>query len=123
MRELEKRSTKLLHATDELRQLIFAGEDVGGTDYAYVSCSYCSAQKGEFLDCWQTVNDELCFIDRVEFQEEMAECLADDAEGLSDEEFDAKVDAEVAEYGPYWKPCISLYVKDWEGNLIESGSP
>ena len=122
MRELEKRSTKLLHATDELRQLIidnpelpllvFAGEDVGGTDYAYVSCSYCSAQKGEFLDCWQTVNDELCFIDRVEFQEEMAECLADDAEGLSDEEFDAKVDAEVAEYDPYWKPCIILYVND-----------
>lgn len=122
MRELEKRSTKLLHATDELRQLVidnpelpllvFSGEDVGGTDYSYTSCSYCSAQKGEFLDCWQTVDDECCFTSRDEFWEAMANRLEDDSEGLTDKEFDAKVDAEVAEYDPYWMPCIILYVNN-----------
>ena len=122
MRELEKRSTKLLHATDELRQLVldnpelpllvFAGEEANGFEYIYTSCSYCHACKGEFLDCYQTVDDECCFTSRDEFWEAMADSLADDADGLTDTEFDTKIDAEVAEYDPYWTPCIILYVNN-----------
>ena len=47
MNEYEKKSTGLLHATDELRQLIlenpelpllvFAGEDCNSGDYSYMS--------------------------------------------------------------------------------------
>lgn len=95
----ERRPTGLLHTADELRQLIrnnptlpllvFAGEEANSEDYSYMSCSYIKAYKGEFLDCTQTVNDCMCY---------------------TDEEFDALVKKTVAEYDPYWKPCIILNV-------------
>lgn len=100
----ERRPTGLLHTADELRQLIrnsptlpllvFAGEEANSGDYSYMSCSYIKAYKGEFLDCTQTVNDCMCYTDG----------------DYTDEEFDALVKKTVAEYDPYWKPCIILNV-------------
>ena len=58
------------------------------------------------------MDDECSFTSRDEFWEAMADSLADDAEGLTDKEFDTKIDAEVAEYDPYWTPCIILYVNN-----------
>lgn len=114
----ERRPTGLLHSADELRQLIrenptlplivFAGEDANSGDYSYMSCSYIKAYKGEYLDCSQTVNDYMCFTDRDEFEEAIADNLAD--RDCTDEEFDALVKKEMAEYAPYWKPCIILNV-------------
>ena len=89
-----------------------------------MSCSYVKAYKGEYLDCSQSVNDCMCFTDRDEFEEAVADSLADrnctDEEmGIeatfvdplcTDEEFDALVKKEMAEYDPYWKPCIILNV-------------
>ena len=110
MNEYEKKSTGLLHATDELRQLIlenpelpllvFAGEDCNSGDYSYMSCSSVTASIGEFLDFPQTVNDEICFTDRDELEEEI--------ENRSD--FTAYIKAEMELYAPYWKPCIIVYV-------------
>ena len=77
-------------------------------DYPYMSCSYIKAYKGEFLDCTQTVNDCMCYTDRDEFEEAVADSLADG--DYTDEEFDALVKKTVAEYDPYWKPCIILDV-------------
>lgn len=103
----ERRPTGLLHTADELRQLIrnnptlpllvFAGEEANSKVY-----------KGEFLDCAQTVNDCMCYTDRDEFEEAVADSLADG--DYTDEEFDALVKKTVAEYDPYWKPCIILNV-------------
>lgn len=100
----ERHPTGLLHSADELRQLIrenptlpllvFAGEEANSGDYSYMSCSYIKAYKGEFLDCAQTVNDCMCYTDRDEFEEAVADSLAD-------EEFDALVKKTVAEYDPY----------------------
>ncbi len=119
----ERRPTGLLHSADELRQLIrenptlpllvLAGEEANIGDYSYMCCSYIKAYKGEFLDCAQTVNDCMCYTDRDEFEEAVADSLADvdytDVD-YTDEEFDALVKKTVAEYDPYWKPCIILNV-------------
>lgn len=114
----ECKSSELLHSADELRQLIrenptlpllvSAGESANTGDYSYMSCSYIKAYKGEVLDCAQRVNDCMCYTDRDEFEEDLADALADG--DYTDEEFDALVKEKVAEYDPYWKPCIILNV-------------
>lgn len=111
----------LLHATDELRQLIvnnpglpllvFAGEDANaGGDFSYVSCSYVHAYVGEYLDCSQTVNDCRCYTDRDEFQEAL-ENKNSNFDG-SEQEFEQFIEDLVMEYEPFWKPCIILYVNN-----------
>ena len=124
MNDYEKRSTDLLIAGDTLRKvlleypdlpvLIFAGEDANIGDWSYMSCSYCSAEKGEYLDCQQTVNDEKCYIDRGEFEEDLADCYANDDElsNLSDEEYNQFIAEKLAKYEPYWKDCIIVYVNN-----------
>lgn len=119
MEKRESRPTDLLHATDELRQLIidnpglpllvFAGEDCNSGDYSYMSCSHVSASKGEYLDCMQEVNDERCYTDRDDFQEDLEYNWADNFDG-SDQEFEQFIEARLMEYEPYWKPCIIVYI-------------
>lgn len=114
----ESKPSGLLHSADELRQLIrenptlpllvFAGECANTGDYLYMSCSYIKAYKGEFLDCAQTLNDCMCYTDRYEFEEDLANTLTDG--DYTDEEFDTLMKEKVAEYDPYWKPCIILKV-------------
>jgi hypothetical protein len=118
MNDYEKKKTGLLHSTDELRQLlidhpdlpllVLAGEDCNSGDYSYMSCSRVSASIGEFLDCQQTVNDEMCYTDRDDFQEDM-EYNYSDFDG-SDQEFEIFIENELLKYDPYWKPCIIVYV-------------
>ena len=124
MEGYETKSTNLLHATDELREiilnnptlplLIFAGEDCACGDFNYTSCSRINATVGEFLDCLQRVNDDHCFTDRDDFQESLADMLASDPalEKLDDARFNDAVRAELARYEPYWKPCIIVYVNN-----------
>lgn len=119
MKEIEKQPTELLTPTDELRELIleypdapllvFAGEEsTSQCDYYYTSCSDCRASLGEFLDCMQEVNEERIFTDRDEFKEDM-ENEYGDFDG-SDAEFEQFIDDKMAEYEPYWKKVIILYV-------------
>lgn len=123
MLEREKRPTSLLTATDELRQLIidnpgvpllvFASEDCNSGDYSYMCCGGCHAALGEFLDCKQEVKDERVYEDRDEFGEDLADYLYDheyhDWDG-TDNEWDIHVERRIAEYDPYWRKCIILYV-------------
>ena len=122
MTEYEKMPTGLLKSGAGLRQmlldypdlplLVFAGEDANSGDYYYMSCCSVNANIGEFLDCEQTINDERIYEDRDDFRKDVADLLADMDENctLSDDEFDAKVDETVAQYDPYWKKCIIVYV-------------
>ena len=123
MMEQEKRPTSLLTATDELRQLIidnpdvpmlvFASEDCNSGDYSYMCCGGCHAALGEFLDCMQEVNDERVYTDRDEFGEVLADHLYYQEyrnwDG-TDDEWDSYVKRRIAEYDPYWRTCIILYV-------------
>lgn len=115
----ECKPTGLLHATDELRQLVidhpdlpllvFAGEDANdGGDFSYMSCSRVTAQVGEYLDCSQTVNDCRCYTDRDDFREDV-EYQHSDFDG-SEQEFEQFIENILMEYEPFWKPCIVLFV-------------
>lgn len=124
MKECEKRPTDLLHTGDELRKLllehpdlpllVFAGDECNSGDYSYMSCTSVVADVGEFLDCQQEVDSEWCYTDRENFEEALADILYynDEAEGKTDAEFDALVKKKMAEYDPYWKPCIILCVNN-----------
>lgn len=65
---------------------------------------------GEILDCEQDINDEITYVDRDEFEEDLQNRLADDEryENLPDAEFDNIVKAELAKYEPYWKKVIVI---------------
>lgn len=118
MTEQEKHSTGLFHTGDKLRQLllehpdlpllVFASDDANSGDYAYTSCGSVSVEVGEFLDCKQTLDDTYCFIDRDELEEKIADSMCDFSG--SEQEFDNEVKRIVAEYAPYWRPCIIVYV-------------
>lgn len=122
MTNKERKPSGLLHSADELKQLIvenpdlpivvFAGDDANIGDYSYTSCSYIKAYKGEFLDCAQTVNDCMCYTDRDEFEDDVADALAGEEQyrALPVDEFNFFVERTVNEYDDFWKPCILLHV-------------
>lgn len=119
MRESEKMSVHFLNSAVEFRKLlienhdlpllVFAGDNANNGDYGFMSCSSIRCEKGEFLDCMQEVNDELCYTDRDDFAEDLEDVLWDGKE-YTEEEWEAIMNAELAEYEPYWKKCIILYV-------------
>lgn len=65
---------------------------------------------GEILDCEQDINDEVTYVDRDKFEEDLQDRLADDEryENLPDAEFENIVKAELAKYEPYWKKVICI---------------
>ena len=122
MTSKERKPSGVLHSADELKQLIaenpdlpivvFAGDDANTGDYSYMSCSYIKAYKGEFLDCAQTVNNCMCYTDRDDFEEAVADSLAGEEQyrDLPYDEFNFLVERTVNEYDDFWKPCILLHV-------------
>lgn len=120
MLAFEKRPTEMLFATNELRKLIienpdvpllvFAGEDCNRGEWCYESCTNCSVKLGEFLDCMQEIDPEICFDDRDEFQEALEDHYSD-FDG-SDNEFEQFIENKMLEYDSYWKKCIILYVNN-----------
>ena len=107
--------------TDELKQLIsehpdypivviVANEVVADNYYGWWYAPDLRFSIGEILDCEQDVNDEKVYTDRDDFEEDLAEILADsgDYDETTDEEFDAIVKVELAKYEPYWKNVIQI---------------
>lgn len=124
MTNRERKPTGLLHSADELKQLIvenpdlpilvFAGDDSNNGDYPYMSCSHISAEKGEFLDFEQQIDECKCYTDRDDFEDDVYTVLEGEEQydNLSDEEFDSVVKQKIAEYDEFWKHCIILFVDD-----------
>lgn len=65
---------------------------------------------GEFLDCYQEVNEDRVYFDRDEFLEELSYKLEDlpEFEDLTQEEFDKAVEAEFDKYSSYWQKAIII---------------
>ncbi len=118
-----ERLEDLFHAADGLKELIrehpdlplmvMAGPDACN-DYGYVSCGYVYAELGECLDCYPGFDEERIYTDRNAFEEDLADNMAyDDESGkLPEAEFEANVKEKLAEYEPYWRPCIKVYVNN-----------
>lgn len=124
MTKKERKQTGLLHSADELKQLIaenpdlpilvLAGYIANNGDYHYMSYSHVSAEKGEFLDCEQQIDDCKCYTDRDDFADDVANILDGEEQylDLSEDEFDTLVEQTVNEYDEFWKPCIILQVDE-----------
>ena len=107
--------------TDELKQLISEHPDYpivvlcnyevcADASYNWWYAPEIRFRTGEILDCEQDVNEERVYIDRDDFEEDLAERLSDsgDYDEALDEEFDSIVKAELAKYEPYWKKVIQI---------------
>lgn len=107
--------------TDELKALIAKHPDYpiivlcnkevcadDGYRWWYAPCL--SFGIGEILDCEQDINNEMFYVDRDEFEEDIQNRLSNDEryEKLSDSEFDNIVKEELAKYEPYWKKVIAI---------------
>lgn len=118
-----KNNLEMVKATDELRKLILehpelplvvlAGENACTYDYSSMFCTDVRAYIGEFLDCEQPFDEERAYDDRVDFEDAVREYYED----YCDEHFDGNeaeyeeyIEKKIAEYDPYWKKCIILYV-------------
>lgn len=107
--------------TDELKELIakypnypivvIVDSEVVADDYGWWYAPEIRFDIGEILDCEQNINDEKTYIDRDEFEEDLADILVDsgDYDKFTDEEFNAVVRTELARYEPYWKKVIQIY--------------
>ena len=107
--------------TDELKKLIAEHPDlpivvivssdvVADDDYAWWYAPDIRFTMGEILDCEQDINDEKTYIDRDDFEEDLADILGDsgDYDETTDEEFDKIVQEELKKYEPYWKQVIQI---------------
>ena len=107
--------------TDELKELIakypnypivvLVGSEVVSDDYGWWYAPEIRFGIGEILDCEQDVNEEKVYVDRDEFEEDLADILSDneDYAEITDEEFDAIVKTELLKYEPYWRKVIQIY--------------
>lgn len=121
MKPSEKIETGYLHDADKFKQEILENADLPimvlvdanvDTDFGTVICQHVSFSRGEIFDCSQMINSEKVYSDRELFEDDLREYLANspDTFDMSDDEFDTLVKQELAEYEPYWKPCLLLYV-------------
>ena len=107
--------------TDELKKLIaehpnlpivviVSSDVVADDDYAWWYAPDIRFTMGEILDCEQDINDEKTYIDRDDFEEDLADILGDsgDYDETTDEEFDKIVQEELKKYEPYWKQVIQI---------------
>lgn len=119
MTESKKCATGLVNSTEKLRNLliehpdlplvVFANSDANAGDFSLMSCYFVNAEVGEFLDCWQAVNDERCYTEREDFEQDIYDSICFDFEG-SDQDLEQEVKRKMKEYDAYWKPCIILIV-------------
>jgi len=110
----------LTTSTDELKELIakhpdypivvMAGYDASCPDYTYTYCSSISFSVGMILDCETPYTNEEVMMDEDDFKENIAYCLGDEYEDLSDEEFDRLVEDTATKYQEYWKDVIIITV-------------
>lgn len=123
MTETEKKSSRCLNSTEELKQMILdnpelpllmlAGDCANSGDYPYMVCMSVTSYVGEVLDCCQTVNDTRIYTDRDDFKEDLANSLAAGcypAFDGTDDEWEKLVEKKLCEYDSFWKPCIIVRV-------------
>ena len=104
---------KLIAENPNLPIVVLAGEEANSGDYYWMYCSSVSCKICWILDAVTPYDDERIFCDKEEFENAVFDGLWDeDAIGLSDEEYEAMVKAEVAKYEPYWRKVIAVYANN-----------
>lgn len=110
----------LLTRTNELKELIakypdypiavLGGDCLNDGDYSWMYATSVRFGVGEILDYDQTVDEEIVFDDRGDFEERLENWLwCEVSSDISQEEFDELYKKELEKYEPYWKKCIFIY--------------
>ena len=101
---------KLIAENPDLPIVVLASDDCNSGDYAWMYCSSVTCAVDELLDVSTPYNDEVVFTDRDDFESCVSDCLwNDETMKLSDADYEAMVQAEVAKYDPYWRKVIAVY--------------
>ena len=102
---------KLIAEHPDYDIVVLAGEEANGGDYSWMFCSDIRFDVGELLTVETPYDDEIICCDRDDFEEGMQGWLCDQDEyaGLSDAEFDKRLQEEIAKYDPYWKKVITIW--------------
>ena len=101
---------RLLTENPKLPVIVYAGENANTGDYQYLCCSRVECSVGEVLDCELPFGGKEVFYDRDYFRERLADYLAEQLGGLTDDEFDKALKKELKKYEPYWKKVIEVWV-------------
>lgn len=101
---------RLIAENPDLPIMVLCDNDLYCDYYSSAIAPCISFYLGEFLDCYQEVNEERVYFDRDEFLEELSYKLEDlpEFEDLTQEEFDKAVEAEFDKYSSYWQKAIII---------------
>lgn len=112
---------ELIHDSTELRTLIaenpdlpiavLAGEESSSPEYCWTYCADVQCCIAEILDTKTPYDHEdgTLFTDEDDFWDCIANNFCDVYYDLPDVAFDAKVEAEIEKYKPYWRKVIAIY--------------
>lgn len=112
-------SSGILANTAELRKIILENPNLPiavlcDADLFIDECTSMFAARvtfsiGEILDYPQEIRPNRIYYDRIAFEEDLADMLADRYEGISQKAFEHRVKTEMKCYEMFWKPCILIY--------------
>lgn len=105
---------KLIEQHPELPLLFKVSEEGGDCVWTEGAsgcvCSSIHARLGEVLDCAQQINDEVVYIDRREFMEDLIQVVYDTSpyDDRPDSYYAQLAGKLAEEYEPYWRKCIII---------------
>ena len=112
----------ILHSSNSLRKLIIENPDLpivvladenANIDYGgWMYCSDVHCNIGYILDVRTPYDVDTLFTDEDDFEEAIQEYLYYEEMGLTEEEHEAKIKAELEKYKPYWRKVIAIYASN-----------
>lgn len=102
---------KLIAENPNLPIVVMGGEEAAASGWCWTYCTDVRCEVGEVLDyeCpWET---ERVYDDKIEFEEELANYLSEtieNADTMSDEEFDRVVEIWKDKYSQHWHKAIII---------------
>ena len=101
---------KLIAENPDLPIVVLASEYANTGDYGYMYCWNVRCNVELVLDCETPFRNDCVYTDESEFEEDLAEYLADRLPAsFPDEEFDKLLKEQLAKYEPYWKKVIAIW--------------
>lgn len=102
---------KMIAENPELPIVIMASYEATTDEYYWTYCSAVHCEVGEVLDCECPWKEGLVYSDRIEFEEDLIDYLSDTVENankMSDEEFNCIVNIRKETFEQYWHKAIII---------------
>lgn len=103
---------KLIAENPELPIVVMASYEATTDEYYWTYCSAVHCEVGEVLDCECPWVEDRIYSDHIEFEEALADYLSgtvEDADKMTDEEFERIFDEQKSVYSQYWHKAIIIF--------------